>query len=192
MDDSLKKLIDSENIHELNLFLNKNKKNVQKILTQKPAELQKTKHLAQTSIDVSLYKDIYYELPQAEIFIDKSKLHGYGVFSKNFIYKLSPIEICYAIELEFRDKYHKDQTILNYAYANPSHDTDTINHGNKLILLTGNGMLYNHDHNNNAEWRWMIEERKAVLIATKDIPANTEITINYGAGYWDRHNVHKS
>jgi SET domain-containing protein len=179
MDDFLKKIIDLENKHDLNLFLAKNKSSIRKDIIfsseKKIIDNDEKPHIVETL-------DLY----SSPTFIDKSSIHEYGVFADKYFKIDDIIETCYTIELEFRDKYHKDKTILDYAYALFTNDVDTTNHGNKLILLTGNGMLYNHDPNNNAEWKLINKERKAILVAIKDIEKKTEITINYGPGYWNR------
>jgi hypothetical protein len=53
-------------------------------------------------------------------------------------------------------------------------------------------MLYNHANDSNAAWQFTTKSRQAILIATQDIPARSEITINYGIDYWNRKNVIKN
>lgn len=192
MDNILKKIIDSENIHELNVFLSKNKfsKNVE-IKTPNSIEHRDIKNIP---IDPYNKNPLFIESEsnKEHLYVDKSSIHEYGIFSKKLIHKSDIIEICYTIELEFRDKYHKDRTILDYAYVIHHEDDETIKHGHRLFLITGYGMLYNHDSQHNAEWKWMTNHRQAILIASQDIHPMNEITISYGSGYWDRKNVSRN
>lgn len=170
MDQNLKKIIESGDLTKINeLILKKRFKPDIDIIEPKQKKIE--------TIHVNRENSLY---------VDLSQIHHYGVFTKYKIAKDSVIELCYCIELEFRDKYHKDKTILNYSYALYSGDNEITNHGHKLMLLTGNGMLYNHNDNPKAQWVWLLEERKAMLVALQDIEQNSEITIDYGYGYWKR------
>lgn len=181
-DDELKKLLLSENISDINTFLRKKSHKIKDIVYQTKANIAQKpaiKTVQPNNVE-------FIEKPSPVLYIDKSEIHGYGVFTKNQIDVGDVIETCYTIELEFRDKYHKDKTILNYTYALNRADHDTNAHGNKLVLLTGNGMLYNHSLEALAEWRLFPDSRQAILIAIKDIQPTYEITIDYGPGYWNR------
>jgi SET domain-containing protein len=122
------------------------------------------------------------------LYCDSSKIHGLGVFTKEHIKKGQLIETVNIIALEFSSKYHKDLTILNYCYAFPENTEESKKHGSKLFIFTGFGMMYNHQEQDrcNARWLWDIEHNHAKLIAISNILPNSEITINYGIGYWDR------
>lgn len=174
MDENLKRNIELENSRDIDLYLRKHK--------FKPISVEKSKPKEKKINYSSKITD-----QQPSLVVKKSPIHGYGVFTQSLINQNSIIEICYIIELEFRDKYHKDRVILDYCYTTSLKDNDSIKHGNRLILLTGNGMLYNHRENNNAEWTFDYNERKAILISKTNLNIDDEITINYGDGYWKRH-----
>jgi SET domain-containing protein len=129
----------------------------------------------------------YKETPPS-LYCDKSNTHGYGVFSQTPIRLGQLIETVRIIPLEFRSKYHKDDTIINYCYAFPENSTEEENHGAKLFMFTGLGMMYNHQDTTqcNAKWLWDMEQHMAKLIAIKHIQPNQEITIDYGVGYWNK------
>lgn len=114
-----------------------------------------------------------------ELYINKSDIHGLGVFARSKISNRSIIERCNTIPLEFRNKYHKDSTIMNYCYSFDKEDSLVADHGRKLYLLTGHGLLYNHSSSPNARWLFDSENMIAKLIATKDIDKDSEITVNY-------------
>jgi hypothetical protein len=176
MNIDLNSIIQSEDNRELDKFLAKNKHNIDfKSFKKTNSEIKHKKPKIPTTI------------------VKKSSLHGKGVFSEIEIEKNSIVEICHMIELEFRDKYHKDKTLLNYCYTVVDNDdTDSLSHGNKIFLLTGNGMMYNHSEKNNAIWKINKSENTAILLSHKKILAGQEITINYGNGYWRRNFEHKN
>lgn len=113
------------------------------------------------------------------LYVKKSNIHGLGVFSKSKISNKSIIEKCHAIPLEFRNKYHKDSTIMSYCYSFGNEDNLVKEHGRQLYLLTGNGLLYNHSAQPNAKWIFDSDNMIAKLIAIQDIELDSEITTNY-------------
>jgi SET domain-containing protein len=163
MHDTLSKLIETNDVENLN-------------------RLVATSKIDKNQI-ISNYKDV-----EPDLFVDKSNIHGLGVFSKYPIRIGQIIETVHIIQLEFSSKYHKDLTIINYCYALPDQSQETIKHGNMLYMFTGFGMLYNHNTKEfcNAKWVWDLPNQQAKLLATKSISQNSEITIDYGKGYWQR------
>lgn len=117
----------------------------------------------------------------AELYIKPSEIHGLGVFSKSNIVDKSIIEKCYAIELEFRNKYHKDSTIMSYCYSFDKDDEITKEHGRRLYLLTGYGLLYNHSVSPNSKWIFDPKNKICQLIAIQNIDKDSEITVNYNS-----------
>jgi len=181
MDDQLKNIINSEDSNALMSFIvkNKSKLNLNKV-DSSPKPIKKIPETREHKPNIT------------STYVDYSKIHGYGVFAFESIEKDDVIETCYTIELEFRDKYHKDTIILDYAYAASSKDNETKKHGNRLFMLTGNGMLYNHSKNHNAYWKLLSKTNQAILIANQTIKPKSEITIDYGPDYWTRKNVSKN
>lgn len=161
--EDLEKLLSSNDIHGLN-------------------RLVATRRLDKESI-IAEHKEI-----APSLFCDVSNIHGTGVFSHTPIRAGQLIEIVQIIQLEFRSKYHKDNTIINYCYTFPENSIEEQTHGTKLFMFTGFGMMYNHQESPscNARWLWDIEHNTAKLIAIKHIQPKQEITIDYGTGYWNR------
>lgn len=162
MEDSLLlKLIESGDVQGLNRF----------VATQK---LDKDKI-------ISNFKE---EPP--ELYLGPSSIHGQGVFNKRPLSVGQLIETVRIIGLEFRSKYHKDSILLDYCYAFPEISDETQKHGHQLFIFTGYGMMYNHSNEKtcNAKWLWDLPNSSAKIIAIKNIKENTEITIDYGKGYW--------
>lgn len=161
--EDLEKLLSSNDIHGLN-------------------RLVATRKLDKESI-IAGHKEVVPSL-----YCSVSKIHGFGIFSQTPIRVGQLTEIVRVIPLEFRSKYHKDNTIINYCYAFPEDSTEEKTHGTKLFMFTGFGMMYNHQETPscNAKWLWDIEQQTAKLIAIKHIQPNEEITIDYGTGYWNR------
>lgn len=143
--------------------------------------------VATQKIDKNSIISQHKEIPPS-LFLSQSRIHGMGVFSYTRIRPGQIIENVHIIPLEFPSKYHKDNSILNYCYAYPEDSIETKQHGSKLFMFTGYGMMYNHKSpNNNAKWLWDIPNNQAKLLATIPIEEKTEITIDYGIGYWNRH-----
>ena len=110
------------------------------------------------------------------IYIDRSEIHGLGVFTKDPIVVGQNIEQFLCIPLSFKSKYHNDQNLIEYTY---SLQQDNDNHGKTMYLLTGLGMVYNHSDVPNAKLVFDPNIRMCSVIAIKFIKENQEITINY-------------
>jgi SET domain-containing protein len=175
MDEQIKAFIDSEDSESLNRILIKKRDLIPKL--QKKQKEKKPN------------KTILFDSNTVKIAVKPSSIHRYGVFALEKINANSVIETCFLIELEFRDKYHKDKTILDYCYTLAHQkDEENKNHGNKLFFLTGLGMIYNHSKDFNAKWILSEDNANMILIALENIEKNKEITIDYGQGYWNRKN----
>jgi hypothetical protein len=161
--DNISKLIESNDTHLLNRLVATSKIDTKNIIS---------KHIDITPV----------------LYVTKSELHGFGVFTEHLLKIGQLIETVYIIELDFTSRYHKDQTIIDYCYAFPSESDNTKKHGPKLYMFTGLGMLYNHNNSNkcNAKWLWDVPNKQAKLVCIKTIQPKEEITIDYGQGYWQR------
>ena len=110
-----------------------------------------------------------------------SDVHFRGVFSTQKIVKDQIIEECPLVPLSNRSKYHNDATIINYVYANKNCDCDECKkHGFMYYMVLGYGMLYNHEANPNAQWKFNYKEFIARLVALTDIEQSKEIFVSYG------------
>lgn len=125
-----------------------------------------------------------------KIIVGDSKIQGRGVFALESFNKGDIIERCPLIELENRSKYQLDPKIFAYSYAQPlcgCYDCDK--HGFLMHLALGYGMLYNHQDDPNALWRFNYTQLLGDVIAVKNIKAGEEIFINYGNCYFNSQDV---
>lgn len=108
-----------------------------------------------------------------QLFIKKIKGKGRGVFCKQSISGGEEFEICPLIHLPAED----------YNILMASHLVDYFFNFNKeentLVLALGFGSLYNHAIHSNASYLLNRETRLITFFALSDIPAGTEICINY-------------
>jgi len=126
------------------------------------------------------------------VFVDKlkikfglSKIDGRGVFATEKIYKDELIERCPLIQLQNRSRYHTDYTIWKYCFPKPLCDCDECkNHGFMFYMMSGHGMIYNHQDDNNATVKFNYKDGYADFIAIKDIDINEEVFVNYGNDYF--------
>ena len=119
--------------------------------------------------------------PSSLVEVKLSDVHFRGVFATQNIAKDQIIEECPIVPLSNRSRYHNDPTIINYVYANKNCDcSECKNHGFIYYMVLGYGMLYNHEENPNAQWKFDYKEFIARLVALKDIEKLQEIFISYG------------
>jgi len=113
-------------------------------------------------------------LIQQHIIVKPSIVHGYGVFATKDIPIHTVIEECYSIVTEL-----DDPSLANFYFA----------YGEKYLILTGFGFIYNHSLTPNASYRF--DENKKLLIITskKHIHANEEIYISYGKNWFQERKI---
>ena len=107
------------------------------------------------------------------LFIAPSSLGGRGVFSSEPIAAGSLIEICPVLVVPGKDRPHLDQTKLHDYYFIWGHQDESC------AIVLGFGSLYNHAYEPNAEYDPDFDADTLTFYALKDIPAGTEITVNY-------------
>lgn len=108
--------------------------------------------------------------------IGPSPVHGNGVFATRDIRKGEVFDRCPCIVIE--DGWQRVQTVLHdYLYCWPKD-------GDGRAVVLGNGSVFNHDANANADWVTDEAGRQCVYHATRDIQAGEEIFIDYGQDYW--------
>lgn len=120
-----------------------------------------------------------------KIIVGDSSIQGRGVFATVNINKGNIIERCPLIQMEYRSKYQLDPTIFGYMYARYQNDEETEKHGFIMYVAAGYGMLYNHQDEPNALWKFNYPQLLGDIIAIKDIKAGDEIFINYGNCYFN-------
>jgi SET domain-containing protein len=99
---------------------------------------------------------------------------GRGVFATRAFAAQETIEVCPTLEVADSDVSGR---LGDYVF-NSADDEEVV------ILLLGYGMLYNHSSEANAEY---VEHgpQQIAFVALHAIEAGDEITIDYGAEWWD-------
>lgn len=108
-----------------------------------------------------------------ELYIKETDGKGRGVFCTEDIPADTLIEICPVIVCPPQDRKLIDESYLYNYYFLWEDD-----HESTAIAL-GYGSLYNHSYQPNARYETYYEEQIIRFISIKEIPANTEITVNY-------------
>lgn len=124
-------------------------------------------------------------LLQNNVIVGTSKVQGRGVFALRDINKGEIIERCPLIQMEYRSQYQLDPTIFGYMYARYMEDEESKKHGFLMYIAAGYGMLYNHQENPNALWKFYYEQLLGDIMAIQDIKKGSEIFINYGNCYFN-------
>jgi SET domain-containing protein len=100
--------------------------------------------------------------------------HGRGVFATRAIRAGETIEVCPTLEVASGDVAGR---LSDYVF-------ESADHADMSVLLLGYGMLYNHSSEANAEYETAGEQAIA-FVARRAIAPGDEITIDYGAEWWD-------
>lgn len=125
-------------------------------------------------------------LQPKKIILGNSKIQGRGVFATNDIEVGEIIERCPMIQMEYRSKYQLDPQIFNYMYAQlPCKCEECQKHGFIFHMVGGYGMMYNHQDDPNAKWKFNYTQLLGDVIAVKPIKKNEEIFISYGNVYFN-------
>lgn len=119
-------------------------------------------------------------LPPKKIYVDKSPIHGWGVFASESISEGEVFEICPFIDLGLRPG-DVSPILLDYRFNWPQGVS-----WEKQVVGLGYSSLYNHSDNANANWKSNYENKTFEFYATKDISPNQEIFVWYGGDdYWN-------
>jgi len=108
-----------------------------------------------------------------QLYIQEVEGKGRGVFCTEDIQTGTLIETCPVIVCPPQDRSLIDQSYLYNYYFLWEDD-----HQSTGIAL-GYGSLYNHSYTPNARYETWYEDQIIRFIAIRDIPAHTEITVNY-------------
>jgi hypothetical protein len=124
-------------------------------------------------------------LPPTKIVLGDSIIHHRGVFARQDIQPGEVVERCPMIQMEYRSKYQLDPQIFNYLYAQPPCKCNECQkHGMIMHMVLGYGMMYNHQDNPNAKWKFNYSQLFADVIAVRPIKNNEEIFLSYGNYYF--------
>jgi hypothetical protein len=106
---------------------------------------------------------------------------GRGVFAERAIAAGEVVECVPVIVFPPEEQHHLVETVLN-SYVFGWRDS--------VAIALGFGSIYNHSWRPNLEYRKRFEEGLIEFLALADLPAGTELTINYAssnphnAGLW--------
>lgn len=113
-----------------------------------------------------------------KIEIRKSPIHGWGVFSKNFIKNGEILEECPFLVIPLA-KNECSSIFIDYRFNYPRNMTE------HQVIPFGFSCLYNHSDNPNAKWETDTENQIFIFSAIKDIQKDEEIFTYYGGdNYW--------
>jgi len=107
---------------------------------------------------------------------------GYGVFTKKLVKKDELLEVTPFIEVPKHIVFGQPNILQNYVFTShckPGH----------VLVVFGNGSMYNHSTKPNVVYRINGQNRKRFLNfeAMQDIPAGAELLINYGPDHLVNH-----
>jgi SET domain-containing protein len=108
-----------------------------------------------------------------QLYVKKIKGKGRGVFCREKIMRDEVIEICPVIVLPAADHDTAVSSRLSDYFFN------FVKEENTLALALGFGSLYNHAVMSNAAYQLDRENRTMIYYALEEIPAGSEICINY-------------
>lgn len=117
--------------------------------------------------------------PPTKIYVDKSPIHGWGVFAKEDIEEGDLIEECTILTLPIQ-KGESSSLLIDYRFNWPQ----GIEFDEQVVGL-GYASLYNHNPNPNTYWISDIHKRTFKFISNRKIFKAEEIFIWYGdVNYW--------
>ena len=116
-----------------------------------------------------------------KIYVDKSPIHGWGVFASEKIFVGELIEECPILSLPMKFG-EVSGLMLDYRF---NWQSGTLEWEEQVISL-GFGSLYNHSETPNAQWKSNNKKRTFEFTCVRDIEPNEEIFVWYGdVGYWN-------
>jgi SET domain-containing protein len=118
--------------------------------------------------------------PPTKIYVDKSPIHGWGVFASQDIETGEIIEEVPLLELPI-NKDEVTSLLIDYRFNWPQGVE-----WDKQVVGLGFGSLYNHSNDANAYWVSDLEKKTFKFISNKKISSGDEIFIWYGdVNYWN-------
>jgi len=115
-----------------------------------------------------------------KIYVDKSPIHGWGVFAKEDIMEGEVFEECPILTLPI-EKGEITSLLIDYRFNWPQG-----NNFEEQVVTLGYGSLYNHSDNANSFWISDLENRTFKFISNREIKKGEEIFVWYGdISYWN-------
>ncbi len=108
-----------------------------------------------------------------QLYILENETSGRGVYCAEDISAGSFIEVCPVICLDKKDTSTIHKTRLHDYYFVWDIDNKTS------AIALGYGSMYNHSETPNADFEIVLDRREIIITAISDIPAGTEIAIDY-------------
>lgn len=119
------------------------------------------------------------------VYIDKSPVHGWGVFAACDINEGDVIEECPVIKLPI-EKGEGSSLLIDYRFNWPQGIE-----WEEQVFSFGFGGLYNHSNDANAYWISNESRKTFIFKASKNIRKNSEIFVYYGdENYWNDGRTH--
>ena len=118
------------------------------------------------------------KLKHKQLSVNKSPIHGYGVFAEERIEKEEIIEECYCL---LTDKEDKSDYLKNYYYEAGKTE--------KSALVMGFGFIYNHADSPNCSYYYDESRNVMVYYARSTIETGEEIFVSYGNDWFDGRNA---
>lgn len=110
-------------------------------------------------------------LPGQSLRVKKSPRGGRGVYAARYFRKGDLIERCHLIVANDDDW---GEALSDYIFS----------HGESTAAIPlGNGLLYNHDDDPNADY--VIRNAFMTITAARDIRSGEEIFVSYGSDWWE-------
>ena len=120
-----------------------------------------------------------------KIYLDKSPIHGWGVFAKEDIIQGEVFEECPVLTLPI-EKGEVTSLMIDYRFNWPQGDV-----WEEQVFVLGFGSLYNHSENANAFWISNLENKTFQFISNRVIYKDEEIFVWYGdVNYWNDGRTH--
>jgi SET domain-containing protein len=121
-----------------------------------------------------------------KIYLDKSPVHGWGVFAKEDIMEGEIFEECPVLPLPM--SYGETSGLLiDYRFNWPQ----GVHEWEEQVVALGFGSFYNHNENANAYWVSNYYERTFNFISNRKINKGEEIFVWYGdVNYWNDGRTH--
>jgi len=115
-----------------------------------------------------------------KIYVDKSPVHGWGVFAKEDIMEGEVFEECPVLTLPI-EKGEVTSLLIDYRFNWPQGGE-----WDEQVFPLGYGGLYNHSENANAYWVSNLENKTFQFISHREIKKGDEIFTWYGdVSYWN-------
>ena len=119
--------------------------------------------------------------PPTKIYLDKSPIHGRGIFASEKISANEIFEVCPYLDLGIPKKT-TSPLLMNYRFNWPQGTSDW----DLQVVGLGFSSFYNHSNDFNANWRSNLELDAFEFYAIRDIEKGEEIFLYYGGDeYWN-------